>query len=133
MRSLATTVAGLAALGALAGGCGGDDDGDGAASASDVLACIEDAGLSTEEQPEDETIGLTQAIFVEVPGEQNRVIVNFFEDSESASSYQEGQGAFLGGAGAGGSSEVVGETTVVGVARSGAEDEFETVKACAEG
>jgi len=133
MRSLAMTVAGLVALGAVASGCGGDDDDGGGASDSDVVACIEDAGLSTEEQAGDDTIGLTQAVFVDLPDQQNRVIVNFFEDSESATSYQEGQGAFLGGADAGGSSEVVGETTVVGVARSGAEDEFETVKACAEG
>ena len=137
MRITATLITGCALLtgGILAAGCGGDGEGDSngdAASAADVTACVEEAGLTVEEQPGDETIGVTEALFVDIPEQRNRVIVNFFEDSEAASSFQEGEGAFLEGAGAGGNSEVVGNATVA-VARSGAEEELETVKGCVEG
>ena len=131
---------------ALAGGvvaCGGDDDngGDGggngeaaqnggdSGSPEDVRACIEKEGLELRSGPANEASGITESIQVDV-GSQNRVIVNFFDDPARAKEYAEGQDAFLSGAGAGGGSEVVGETTVVGVARSGAEEETEKVKAC---
>lgn len=118
----------LVAIGAMAGCGGDDDDGNGGGGGEDALACIQDAGLTASASPGDSAIGSTSTITVPVPPD-NQIIVNSFEDEAAAEDFSEGEGAFLEGAGAGGSSEVVG-SDVVGVARSGAEDEVETVKGC---
>ena len=124
-------IVGLAvvAVGALAG-CGGDDDdnGSGDGGSEDPLACIQDAGLTATSGPGDTATETTSTITVEIPPD-NQIIVNLFEDESRAEEYSEGQSTFLEGAGAGGSSEVVG-SSVVGVARSGAEEELDTVKGC---
>lgn len=129
---MGSKVVGLLAVlvvGAFAG-CGGDDDDDGGGDGSggDALTCIQDAGLTATSSPGNPSIGTTEQITVDVSPD-NRIIVNRFEDEQSAEDYAEGEGAFLSGAGAGGSSEVVG-TDVVGVAKIGAGEEVETVKDC---
>ncbi len=127
--------------------CGGDDDedtttgtgtgaaattattGGGAGSPAEVLACIQDAGLTATSQTPDKTgVGVTDSIRV-VVSSKNAIIVDFFTDPEKAAEYSSGQQAFLEAAG-GGSSEVVGATTVVGVARPGADEELKTVEGC---
>jgi hypothetical protein len=124
-------IAGLAVGAVIAiAGCGGDDNGNGNGDGGgeDALACIQDAGLTVNEAPGDPAVDSTSTITVEVPP-NNRIIVNTFGDEAAAEDYSEGQAAFLEGAGAGGSSEVVG-SSVVGVARGGAEEELDTVKGC---
>ncbi|MGH2955492.1 MAG: hypothetical protein ACRDL6_00655 [Solirubrobacterales bacterium] len=124
-------IAGMALVaGSLIVGCGGDDDdGDGGGDGGgDPVACIEDAGLTATSAPGDEALGSTEQITVALP-DNNQILVTSFEDESAAEDYAEGESAFLEGAGAGGSSEVVG-SSVVGVAREGAEDEVETVKGC---
>lgn len=131
----------------LAGGlvaCGGDDGGKdtttatgtgatttttGGGTPAAVLACIQEAGLTATSQTPDKTgVGVTDSIRVAVPP-NNAIIVDFFTDPDKAAEYSSGQQAFLEAA-AGGSSEVVGDTTVVGVARPGAEEELKTVEGC---
>jgi hypothetical protein len=124
----------IAAVGALAAGCGGDDDGDGGAGDTPeaILACVEDAGLTGTTQPErpnDQLIGRTGGVEINVPP-NNRIVVNLFESGDEATEHADGEAAFLSPTG--GTSEVVGETAVVGVLRRGAEDDFETVKGCVE-
>ncbi len=120
----------LPALAALAiAGCGGDDEGEEpeAASTNEALACVQDEGLKAIATGGDEPLGITGALRISVPPE-NRITVDFFEDAEQASSYAEGQAAFLEPTG--GSSEVVNETVVVGAARAGAEGELAQVRGC---
>ena len=121
----------LAAL-ALVAGCGGGDEEGGeepedGASTNEALACVQDAGLKALATGGDEPLGITGALRISVPPE-NRITVDFFEDAEQASSYAEGQAAFLEPTG--GVSEVVDETVVVGTARAGADRELALVKGC---
>jgi hypothetical protein len=119
----------LAAL-AVAAGCGGgdSDDGEGAeAPTNDALACVQDEGLKAIATGGDEPLGITGGLRVSLPP-GNRITVDFFDDPERAAEYSAGQSAFLGAAG--GSSEVVGETAVVGVQRAGAGEELARVKGC---
>jgi hypothetical protein len=95
---------------------------------AEVLACIQGAGLKAISSPGNTAVGITDSIKVAVPP-SNAIIIDFFTDPGKAKDYSENQAVFLEGAG-GGSSEVVGGTTVVGVARSGAEQELSTVKGC---
>jgi hypothetical protein len=118
----------IAAIALAAAGCGGDDsDEPEEASTNEALACVQDAGLKALATGGDEPLGITGALRISVPPD-NRITVDFFEDAEQASSYADGQSAFLEPAG--GSSVVVGETVVVGAARAGAEGELAQVKGC---
>jgi hypothetical protein len=111
-------------------GCGGGDGGDGEteeASTNDALACVQDAGLKAVATGGDEPLGITGALLISVPPD-NRITVDFFADAEQASDYAESQATFLEPTG--GTSEVVGETVVVGSARAGAAGELARVRGC---
>ena len=157
MRIAVTTLLAALLLGVGTAACGGDDDEDtdttpaaeatapadttpaaeatqpadtapaGGAAPDAVLSCLEDAGLSATSQPGDDALGVVGQVQVDV-GPQNRIIVDFFEDPADAKDYSEGQATFLGPSG--GSSEVLADTVVVGVARPGAEEELSTVEGC---
>jgi hypothetical protein len=127
MRRRAGIVLAAAALAAT--GCGGDDDSGESeeASTNDALACVQDAGLKALATEGDEPLGITGALRISLPPE-NRITVDFFGDAGQAQTYSEGQAAFLEPTG--GSSEVAGETVVVGVLRGGAQQELAQVKRC---
>jgi hypothetical protein len=119
----------LAAVALAATGCGGDDgSGDSEeASTNEELACVQDAGLKALATDGDEPLGITGALRISLPPE-NRMTVDFFSEADQARTYSEGQAAFLEPTG--GSSEVVGETVVIGVLRGGAQEELAQVKGC---
>lgn len=118
----------LAALALAVGGCGGDEeDAPDEVSTNDALACVQDQGLKAVATAGDEPLGITGSLRVSLPPE-NRITVDFFDDAEQASDYSAGQAAFLDPSG--GSSELVGETVVIGALRAGAADELESVKRC---
>lgn len=143
-RGLATTLAvlmlgtGLVACGGGGGGTttGADTGataaptiaGGGGETPADVLTCIQGAGLQPTLSPGNDAFGITETIHVEVPP-NNRIIVDFFTDPAKAAAIKKKMQVFLGYVG-GGSSEVVGGTTVLAVARPGAEQELNTVKGC---
>jgi hypothetical protein len=118
----------LAAIALSLVGCGGGDDAE-SATPEEITACAEDAGLSATTRPGDAEVGITGSVEVEVSPE-NKIIVDLFDDADRASEYNDGQEAFLSATG--GSSEVIGETAVIGVLRPGAEDDLETIKGCVD-
>ena len=129
-RRRAVAVSAALALALALAGCGGGEEEDAeqeAAGTNEALACVQDAGLKAIATAGDEPLGITGALRVNLPPE-NRITVDFFEDAEQASSYSDGQAAFLEPTG--GSSEVIGGDVVVGVARAGADRELARVEGC---
>lgn len=133
MRGWTSAAVAIAALGALAAGCGDDDDnggnGDGGSATPEaIVACVEDAGLTATTRQADPRIGITGGASITLSGD-GQIIVDLFDDSERATEYSDGQAAFLSPTG--GKSEVFGETAVIGQ-RKADEAEVETVKGCLE-
>jgi hypothetical protein len=112
-------VVSAAALAACGGGGGGGPSGP---DRNEVLACAQDAGLRGVATGGDEALGTSGGLRLNVSAD-NRIVVDFFDHADAAQSYSDGQGAFLGGAGGGGSSEVVDETAVIGTFGPGAADQ----------
>lgn len=141
MNGLVRTLAVLLLLPGVVG-CGGGSTAEESAtptaaqsvSASAALSCMQQAGLEAQETqaPVGSAIGVTDSIRVTV-GAKNAIVIDFFSDAGQAADYADNEQAFLSAAGAGGGAEVVADTVVVGVARSGAEAALETVKGCLGG
>jgi hypothetical protein len=134
-RTLASRVApALAALVAAAtlGACGGDggNEEQSGPDPNEVLACAQDGGVPGLATGPDEAIGTTGGLQLEAPPKGIRIVVDFFTDPDAARTYSDGVGAFVGGAGGAGRSEVVDETVVISTAGPGAEEQTALVRGC---
>ena len=136
MRNWIPAVLAVAALSAMASGCGSsstDDSGGGGGPKPDaILACVKAAGLNTASlvSPANLDPGQTGGVQVPIPP-SNSIFAYVFEDAGGASAKAKADAPRF--APTGGSSEVVDETAVVEVLKSGAATQLATVKGCVTG